>query len=314
MHIARSFFALSPYRSFPCSFSCSFSCLLSCLLSCFLPALLVVLTSTKGSAETSARERESNYKSPYSIRYSVPMEELTYIDRESPRNDPRLESEIPFELWYSGRVRKEFGAWGPLPRHYPAIPNYQQKSLNWKRERVLAVACSHIGLAYQHHHIPSWDPPADWPWKQVAWGRNSKGVDCSDFSSWCYNYGLGIKLKTGIKQQALTTQLKGPGLEGTTEAKVIIDDSGYDKLCAKLKTGDLLYIRNLKGNLAHVIMWVGDCGQSPDGSPLIIDCTGEGHKDANGADIPIGVQLRPFLKTGWYYKSFDHAHRILHGN
>ncbi len=274
---------------------------------------LIAFTIITGNAQNIYAEfdQSDGYQSPYHVQFNIPHEELIKIDQQSPRNDIRLESDLPYEDWYSQRVRKRFGAWGPVPRHYPIIPDYDQKSLQWKRERVLAVACKYIGLPYQHHHIPDWDPPADWPWKQVAYGRNSRGVDCSDFSSWCYNYGLGIKLKTGIKEQAEQTELNTAGSDRVFEAETITDDSGYENLCKKLKTGDLLYIRNNKGNLAHVIMWVGEIGKSPDGAPLIIDSTGEGHKDANGVEIPVGVHLRPFLKNSWYYKSFDHAHRIL---
>ncbi len=145
----------------------------------------------------------------------------------------------------------------------------------------------------------------------MAFGHNSPGVDCSDFTSWIYNYGLGIKLKTGIRQQAETVSIPGPGGQGLIQVQTIINDKGYDDLVKKLKTGDLLYIKNNQGNISHVIMWVGEYGRSPDGAPLIIDCTGSDHKDSNGNQIPIGVHLRPFLPHQWYYDSFDHAHRIL---
>lgn len=182
----------------------------------------------------------------------------------------------------------------------------------WKRQRVLAVAVKHIGLPYQHHHIPAWDPPASWPWKPVAYGKNSPGVDCSDFTSWVYNYGLGIKLNTGIGEQADAVDIAGPGGDGTLHVQTLMNDNGYDDLTRKLKTGDLLYIKNDQGKVGHVIMWVGVHGKSPDGAPLVIDCTGPTHKDCNGNSIPIGVQIRPFLQNEWYYKSFSHAHRILH--
>ncbi len=233
------------------------------------------------------------------------------MDSYPPRNDWRLESSTPFSEWYSPRTRKKYGAWGPEPRHYPALPDYDQRSLSWKRQRVLAVACRLIGLPYQHHHIPDWDPPGFWPWKPVAFGRNSRGVDCSDFTSWVYNYGLGIKLKTGIGRQAEMTEITGPGGNGIIEVETISDDNGYDDLVRRLVTGDLLYIRNRSGKIGHVIMWVGSHGRSPDGAPLIIDCTGAGRRDCNGNDIPIGVHLRPFLADSWYYKSFAHAHRII---
>lgn len=256
----------------------------------------------------------AQYVSPYSLRFEQSTEELLAPNNEPPRNDWHLESRIPFEEWYSRRVRKEFGAWGPAPRHYPAIRGLEHKSASWQRARVLAVAATYIGLPYQHHHIPDWEPPPSWPWKQVAYGRNSKGVDCSDFTSWVYNYGLGIKLSTGIRQQANQLELPGPGGEGTIQAQPIQNEGSYEALVGKLNTGDLLYIRNNKGLVGHVIMWVGNHGRSPDGTPLIIDCTGPEHKDCNGNTIPIGVQLRPFSKDSWYYKSFDHALRIIQDN
>ena len=208
-------------------------------------------------------------------------------------------------------IQRKFGAWGPEPRHYPAIDNFDTLSPTFKRERLLAVAMQLVGLPYQHHHIPDWDRPENW--KPVAYGRNSKGIDCSDFTSWLYNYGLGIKLRTGIQTQANMTSVPGPGDDGFIEARTISANS-YGELVKKLKTGDLLYITNKAGNVSHVIMWVGECGRAPDSVPLVIDCTGLGHKDSNGVEIPIGVHLRPFLEDGWYYKSFSHAHRIIREN
>ncbi len=52
---------------------------------------------------------------------------------------------------------------------------------------------------------------------------------------------------------------------------------------------------------------------SPDGTPLVLDSTGTGHKDANGVAIPDGVHLRPFTADSWYFKSMSHALRYLQG-
>lgn len=271
-----------------------------------------ILITLAGLITTSAtRAVNAEYSSPYSLDFEQSREELMAPDSEPPRNDWRLESRVPYEEWYTGRTRKQWGAWGPAPRHYPPVRGLESRSVAWKRARVLAVAAKYIGLPYQHHHIPDWEPPPDWPWKQVAYGRNSKGVDCSDFTSWIYNYGLGIKLSTGVVQQANATEIAGPGGDGSLQLETIRDTNGFDDLVRKLKTGDLLYIKNNGGKLAHVIMWVGSHGKSPDNAPLIIDCTGPEHKDCNGNTIPIGVQLRPFLPNTWYYKSFSHAHRII---
>ena len=73
----------------------------------------------------------------------------------------------------------------------------------------------------QHHHIPDWDPPAGWPWHKVAYGRNSKGVDCSNFSSFCYNLALGVKLDTGIRPQAKRREVRGPGGRGILTIQTI---------------------------------------------------------------------------------------------
>lgn len=253
------------------------------------------------------------YRSPYAIEYNVPTEDLAAPDFVAPRNDPHLESKVPFDQWYSSRVRKDSGAWGPGARQYPPIAGAASAAVTWKRQRVLMVAQKHIGLPYQHHHVPAWDPPSSWPWKKVAYGHNSPGLDCSNFTSWVYNYGLGIKLNSDIDKQASMEDVEGPSENSQIHARTILNENGYEDLIRKLKTGDLLYIKNQQGSkVSHVIMWVGVHGKSPDGTPLVIDCTGPDHKDCNDTAIPIGVQLRPFSADSWYFKSFSHAHRILH--
>lgn len=54
----------------------------------------------------------------------------------------------------------------------------------------------------------------------------------------------------------------------------------YAELVQTLQPADLLYIKNNSGQLAHVILWLGEVGVSPDGVPLVIDSTGSGHKDS----------------------------------
>ncbi len=272
-------------------------------------ASLIAFLSANGKVSAMS---ESEYKSPYKIAFTVPYADLAQVDSAPPRNDVKLESNVPYEEWYSRRVRKEDGSWGPRARQFPAFPNFEKLPIEFKRQRLLFTAEKWTGRPYQHHHIPDWDPPADWPWKEVAYGRNSAGIDCSDFTSWVYNYGLGIKLRTGIGEQAELTEVKGPGGEGSLRCRTINNDNGYDSLVKTLRTGDLLYIKKSpQGKVSHVIMWVGEYGKNPDGIPLIIDSTGTGHKDSNGVDIPVGVHLRPFSKDSWYFRCFSHAHRIL---
>lgn len=257
-------------------------------------------------------QEEPRYRSPYRLRYRHPVEELTAgFDRE-PWNSPNFESDVPHREWYSREVRRKFGSWGPHARQYPAAPEIHRRSREWLQDRIVLTASRWIGTPYQHHHIPNWNPPADWPWKKVAYGRNSKGVDCSNFSSFYYNYGLGVKLDTGIRTQAERQKVRGPGGRGILDIERI-EHGEYDVLVRRLEPGDLLYIRNNSGKVAHVIMFLGVTGESPDGTPLVIDSTGGGHVDCEGQKIPIGVHIRPFARNSWYYKSMAHGHRLVDG-
>lgn len=260
------------------------------------------------SAPTHAISNEG-YESPYSVKFDTPLNELLLPDQEPPRNDIKLESSTTFSDWYSDETKQQCGNWGPHARLFP--PAFRDSSTAIKQQRLLAVALKYIGLPYQHHHIPDWDPPSDWPWKQVSAGKNSKGLDCSNFTSWVYNYGLGIKFVSAIAKQADMTEA-----EMSDGSKLPIHRlptlNTYESLISTLHTGDLLFIRHTPATpISHVVIWVGSYASSPDKSPLVIDCTDTKQLDCNGKPIPTGVHLRPFTPTSWYYKCFDHALRIL---
>lgn len=268
-----------------------------------------------GPEQRSRYNLSPDYHSPYSVSFSFPLEKLLAPDTIPPRNSPRMESKTPHEDWYSSRIQHKYGAWGPEPLRFP--PPYEGFEFSnadpqWMRERLVAVALKYVGLPYQHHHIPDWDPPSRWPWKEVAYGRNSRGVDCSDFTSWVYNYGLGIKITSDVHKQAEAESASAPGRDGRLPIEVISNKYGYEDLVKRLRTGDLLYIKKKSADkVSHVIMWVGSIGRSPDGTPLVIDSTGSNHKDSNGVTIPVGIHLRPFTKDSWYFQSLSHAHRII---
>jgi cell wall-associated NlpC family hydrolase len=131
-----------------------------------------------------------------------------------------------------------------------------------------------IGYGYQHHHVPDWDPPKGWPWKAVKTGHNGRGVDCSNFTAFVYNQGFGIKPSGDVSVQAKQLQFAGPG-EGRQHRVLHLGlPKNYGEFINKLRTGDLLYVRNNSGEVAHVVLWVGPIGQSPDKVPLIIDSHG----------------------------------------
>ena len=263
-------------------------------------------------AQEKREQPAETYRSPYSLKFRHSLKSLERGFEQKPWNSPELESDIPHHEWYSEKVRRKYGVWGPPARQYPAPHGIGKEAPEWWQDRLIHTASRWIGTPYQHHHIPDWHPPEGWPWKKVAYGRNSKGIDCSNFSSFYYNYGLGIRLDTGIKQQAERLKVRGPGGRGILEAERV-ERANYDQLVKTLEPGDLLYIRNNSGTVSHVIMFLGQVGQSPDGTPLVMDSTGGGHTDCNGKRIPIGVHIRPFLPDSWYAKNFSHAHRLIHG-
>lgn len=262
------------------------------------------------------------YRSPYSLRFSVPVEELLF-DRHEPRGRVEEQSSIPRDRWDSEEVRRRYGAWGPPARRFECPERVREWSADKKRERVLATAARHIGMNYQHHHIPGWNPPEGWPWKTCCTGHNGPGLDCSNFSSWNYNWALGIHMTSAIGAQSQLRAAQAGDREipvkrierparADGEALDAADQRAYEALCRTLRTGDLLYIKSRPdGKVSHVIMWVGSCGVSPDGAPLVIDSTGSGHKDSNGIAIPSGVHLRPFTPDSWYFRCFSHAHRLI---
>jgi hypothetical protein len=127
------------------------------------------------------------YVSPYRIEYSEKLHDLFADLKKSERGEQKNQSSIAFDKWDSAEVRKKYGSWGPPARHYSAPQGIEKRSLQWQRERVIAVAMFYEGYSYQHHHIPDWDPPKDWPWKEVARGHNAKGIDCSNFTAFVYS-------------------------------------------------------------------------------------------------------------------------------
>lgn len=270
-------------------------------------AVPVACLAAAASADDQAREA---YRSPYKVQFNYPRAELIRDIERGSRGDTREESQVPFRDWYSHKVQKEWGAWGPPARHYPASSEISGKPVEWLRERAIAVALRFEGYGYQHHHVPDWNPPANWPWSHTAVGHNGKGVDCSNFVSFVYNQGFGIKPNSDVHKLSQEHAMAGPG-GGQHRVEHIARPDTYEEWQKILKTGDLLFIKSNKGQVSHVVLWVGPIGQNSEGLPLIIDSHGEGVKDANGVSIPCGIHLRPFRKNSWYDKDASHATRIL---
>lgn len=273
-----------------------------------LPMILLLI----GTSAVEAQESGSGgYRSFYSVEFTVPRAELLADLERTERGDPRIESEVPHGEWYSPKVRREWGAWGPPARHYPVPAGLERHSAEWKRERAIAVALRFVGYAYQHHHVPDWSPPADWPWIEVQAGRNGKGLDCSNFTSFVYNQGFGLKLNSDVAKQAELRAGEVPSYRREVPLHHVELPSSMEERVRTLRAGDLLFIRGKPGGpITHVVLWVGPIGRSPSGVPLILDSHGQGEKDDEDRPIPAGIHLRPYREKSWYFQESSHALRV----
>lgn len=253
------------------------------------------------------------YQSPYQVKFSFTDRELVGDILTGPRGEWKEQSAVPFSDWYAESTKRRFKSWGPSAKQYEAPAGLADKTAQWQRERIIAVALKFTGYAYQHHHIPDWDPPADWPQNPLLKEpvSPSKGIDCSNFTAFVYNLALGIKPTGDVQDQAALAAMPGPGVQALTKLQRIEKPESYENLSAAFKTGDLLFIKNRVGEVSHVVIWVGKIGVSRDAVPLIIDSTSEGTKDSEGNIIPDGVQLRPVRPGSWYAKSLSHALRVI---
>lgn len=200
------------------------------------------------------------------MQFSRPAHERTANFDQAPWCDPRAQARVPFEQWYTESTRARWGSWGPPAMRYP--PPVDRPHGRLARERVVTVAAALIGLDYQHHHVPSWAPPADWPHKPVRSGRRGPGMDCSNFIGFVYSYALGVDLPTGVGAQSDLHRSTSEGSLFSRRVQVL---------------------------------------------PLVIDSGGGGRIDAHRNEIPAGVRIRPYRRTGWYARSTVYAHRIIPG-
>ncbi|MFO0821663.1 MAG: NlpC/P60 family protein [Gemmataceae bacterium] len=251
--------------------------------------------------------KSAAYKSPYSIKYSFTLKELVG-DLSGPRGDPHLQSEIPFREWYTPATLKQLSSWGPPARHYPEPEGIAHKSREWKQQRVIAVAMRFEGYNYRHHHIPDWVPPETAAKKMGD--HAGKGLDCSNFTAFVYNMGFGIKPNSDVKKQSEEREFALPGEKRQHRVQFIKKPDTFKGFVDTLQTGDLVFIKNTKGEISHVVLWVGSIGQAPDHVPLILDSHGDSVKDSEGNHIPNGIHLRPFHEKSWYHHSASHVLRV----
>ena len=159
-----------------------------------LSALVVMLPL---SQVTGQEKERLAYRSPYAVKFTVPLQDLVGDLEKGERGDfPAERRRCRSPIGHGQGVREKYGPWGPPVRHFPAPQGFGRAVAGLATGSLIAVALRFLqGHGYQHHHLPDWDPPRDWPWwKETRAGHNGKGVDCSNFQQFpAYNLGLGLK-------------------------------------------------------------------------------------------------------------------------
>eukprot|EP00123_Amoebidium_parasiticum_P008082 comp18561_c0_seq1/m.20046 comp18561_c0_seq1/g.20046 ORF comp18561_c0_seq1/g.20046 comp18561_c0_seq1/m.20046 type:complete len:369 (-) comp18561_c0_seq1:491-1597(-) len=196
-------------------------------------------------------------------------------------------------------------SWGPTPPCFTVdLPSTEISVL---RQRVMLAtlyyvnASIHGNLVYAHHHSPYWTPPAgetpvgddsddaifagetannslnSYDTSEVM-ACNSKrtGIDCTSFTTWVYNFALGI-LFSGD-----TTQQSGMGLPKITDMN-------------QLQNGDLIYFKGAPDGTK--ITHGGIAMNTPNGT-IAITSTIQGDAD--------GPQFN-YKKNWWPLDSFAHG-------
>ncbi|WPB76628.1 NlpC/P60 family protein [Archangium violaceum] len=225
---------------------------------------------------------------------------------------------------------------------------------DWQRKRILAAADDIVLQKYNycHHHVPTWIPP-NTPRMRVSGQdsqrsakdtspmtctsrRNIKGLqaapdqpmfkdsdvkwqgfDCSDFTTYLYDFSLGVKL------EHLSSQIDQQACEATTAGILLdINANNVKTFQEALLPGDLLYIMAGASSghteISHVVVWTGQTyGQISQraNAKTILGADFQSYGEVS-TDTPMivdshyaGAAYRPFL--GWYMQSLSHVRRII---
>ena len=164
------------------------------------------------------------------------------------------------------------------------------------QQRLVSVALSNMGINYQHHYSPFWYSPASWQsalestqqqsFQPAPQGRQTQGLDCTNFTSWMYNLSFGFWLNSATPSQATLSSVNVGWSPGTTlevysvktaqeiykSAKT--DDEIIALLNENLQPGDILYLHGSPvdadpkefglESASHAIVWLNDNSKGSD--------------------------------------------------
>lgn len=191
----------------------------------------------------------------------------TSLTEDFAARDALPHTDTPADQWYTTSAKGYLnGGWGPNAAALPpvAVPaDAGCAAATWKQERILSAALHFVNdpgnpqaLQYRHHHIPDWNPPASTTSAAAeksdqqdggspeAWGPG-RGLDCSNFTSWVYNFGLGIKFGGSVTKQYA-------GTAGPMGQRIAAE--------GPFQLGDLLYLHPDGNNTvaSHVVIYIDD--------------------------------------------------------
>lgn len=240
-----------------------------------------LLAGLAGSLILSAGRSLAAYVSPFRLQISAPAGWLSDIASRSALIDPN--STPHPAAWYTTNYPGL--SWGPVNPQLYSVPQNQIGNpslvtaleydrgmpvyntfinavpagvsyLDWATQRLMAVAQPMIGTAYQHLHLPTFNPslvtpPGSFTWNPVsnnpllqssqqllanqpgtqtnpykdAYGLAAAGIDCTDFTAYLYNLALGYQLHSGTFNQVTFPDMSS-GLVGGTAAATVLDATG----------------------------------------------------------------------------------------
>ena len=259
------------------------------------------------TATTAATQDSDSAKiSVQGFQYTFQCNRAT-LTADFAERDALPQARIPETNWYARDADGDYinGGWGPRPNAYPKVvvpANASCDAATWQRERILAVALRYrnvpdnpLALDYRHHHIPAWNPPTNTHSSGNngnpemnglgAWDAGT-GLDCSNFTSWVYNFGLGIQFTSSVRE----LYSKSLGIPAQPLPKQ-----------GPFQLGDLIYLHptNSTDYASHVVIYLDD--------GHVIDA----RYDYTGPDGKVmrGVQIRP--REGWYRRAVLGGWRII---
>lgn len=233
---------------------------------------------------------QSGYTSPFSITLAPDI--AAWTNDFSARQNAIYANTTPAQnTWYAPSTTYANPSYGPLnPQLYstgsaaigsPAAvsalqfdrgqPAYDVQlnsppagvsTTTWQQQRILAAANTLLtapnGTAYQHLHLPTFDPAqvtsgTGFPWNAVstgtalqsswqlangnipgttpnpyaaAYGKPAPGIDCTDFSAYVYSLALGVQMHSGTPNQVQFTGTSGNPAPGATAFATVLDTTG----------------------------------------------------------------------------------------